>query len=268
MRLRYRLVGAGVLLTLTVGGTVGAAPIYGPTQVGEPVYEVGPVSLVVSQGELWSPTTDEGALDLGAVLRREASDRGDPVQIYDNLLDYSGEFGEVPKITFTEFDFTSGEPLTDQYQADYGDYGGVVFSDGNDIVKQDSLFVQDWWGAVNPGLTTNGLGIMEITFGVQQTHIGLYSPGRLRVELFHSETPDVAIWSSESIGDFGTAGVSDQFFGVAMQPDDHFDIVRLSDPYPGDPSVYIDNLYYEAVPEPGTIVLLGLGALAMIRWRK
>lgn len=249
MRLRHRLVGVGVLLILTVGGAVRGAPIYDPTPAVAPAYELQPVSSDVpetSGDALWLAMTDAGALDLdggGLWGVRDASTDG----ITDRSL-YEAEVGLFPQITFAELG--GSQTLTDQYVAT----SGVDFIDGDDQVIQSSVFPEDWWGVDGDGPPDAHI---TIQFVAPQMHMGVDHPGYLDIDLYDADGG--LVWS----GSFGEPGTG-HFAGVVLA--EEFVRAELRDPFDG--SAFIDTLYYDKIPEPGTLVLLGFGALALVRWKR
>jgi len=128
---------------------------------------------------------------------------------------------------------------------------GVTFADGNDtILTSGSAFPTD-------GSGLNGNGSIELLFTEPQTHIGTDFPGALRFALYNG--PTLLYTSSQ----FGSSGAG-HFGGIVVQ-DGSFDRAILSDPV--DAFVFLDNLHYAVIPEPGTLLLAGLGSVMILARR-
>jgi hypothetical protein len=168
----------------------------------------------------------------------------------DPALYYSA-VGDHDMISFTEAVVSAGDFLSSQYAP-----VGVEFADGTDQVLSNTAFVTD-----NVGVNANG--DVTLVFSAAQTHLGLDFPGDLRIELYDGSVnlADL-VWSSEAVGDFGGSGTG---YFAGLVSDVSFDHVILSDPHDG--YAFIDNLHY-VVPEPGTLGLLAVGAVAAIRRRR
>lgn len=232
------------MLTFGAVGVVSAAriPIYGPTGAEGAAYGIDPINADASRLELLRLMTDEGlSFDPRVVSRGTAGDRG--ATTYTDRSAYEAAVGLLPNIDFTGYPV--GEILGDQYLPE-----GVRFADGNDELLQSSAFVEDTWGV-------DGNGSIDIRFTVPQMHFGVDFPGFVDVRLYDG---DDLVWESE----FGEPGVG-HFAGVVLSGES-FNRVIIADP--ADETAYIDTMYYHLVPEPGTIFLLGVGALSMVRRSK
>jgi hypothetical protein len=161
---------------------------------------------------------------------------------YSSLPEYFTVVGPHQIIYFTEL--AVGTVLSDQYVLQ-----SVTFADGDDVVYSSTHLITD-------GVGVNANGRIDLLFSTPQTHIGVEFPGAIRIEIYNGAT-----LIGTSI-DF--AGSGEGFFGgiVSTEP---FNRAVLLDWADG--TAYIDNLYYE-IPEPGTILLVGLGGLALFRKRR
>lgn len=243
MRPTIYLTCLSVLLASALTGSASAAPVYAPEAVVGPEYDPG-LPAGGSEDALWLSMTDTGAAGLrGGVL---GGARGALVW-YTVRSEYEGAVGLFPQITFAELG--SAQPLTDQYVA----ISGVDFTDGDDEVFQSSLFLEDWWGVAGGASPS---GAITIEFSAPQSHVGFDFAGYLDLEFY---APDGGLVSS---GNFGGPGTG-HFAGVDLSSNGlEFDKVILTDPFDG--TAYIDTLYYHRIPEPGTLLLLGFGALAVV----
>ena len=205
-----------------------------------------------TDAELWQQMTNEGleapeSLDVlrGAGLASAATTYTDPAA-------YEAAVGVFERISFTEPAVLLGDILFEQY-IDVG----VTFADGETTGDGDDDVVMATAGFVVDGVGVNADVSMELNFLAPQTHMGVDFPGDLRVELYAGLD---LVWSSADDGDFGTAGLGN--FGGVVITGATFDRAILTDPV--GQSVFIDDLRYELVPEPGTLMLLGIGGLAML----
>ena len=156
-----------------------------------------------------------------------------------NYTDGSSYFSAAgPQTTVNFTGFVDGTVITNQYSG-----SGITFTDGNDAIQLNPAFVSD-------GIGLDGLGRISISFASLIFEIGVDYPGALRIELFSGAT------SVGTSSNFGGSGAG--FFGGVIS-DVGFDRAVLSDWV--DDFVYVDNIYFgsTAVPEPGSLALLGLG---------
>ncbi len=238
MRPTIYLTCLSVLLASALTGSASAAPTDADTSL---------FGAAVPTDILWRLMANEGAdgSTWDAALR--SSLVAASATTFTDLAAYSSAVGEHDVITFTEDVVNVADILDDQYAP-----VGVSFLDGTDQVLSNTYFVEDNFGAA-------GWGDFTVGFLAPQTHLGVEFPGELRIELYSGEvSPGNLLWS----GDFGGLDTTGNFAGVI--PEDTFDHMVLSDP--GDDYAFIDNLHY-VIPEPGTLTLLGLGALGVIRRR-
>lgn len=134
---------------------------------------------------------------------------------------------------YNTIDFTGFPDATDintQYQAEFG----VVFTDGNDRARFSPFsYPNDGWG-LDGNLTTT------IVFDEPQHWFAADTPGLLSIRLY----------SNGNL--FYTSNIAGEFNGVIS--DTAFDRVQVFDP--GDSNVNMDDMYFGALPAPGTIVIL------------
>lgn len=159
---------------------------------------------------------------------------------------------------FTTLDFTDlgpWEPVApDRYES-----SGVLLTDldGNVGDFNTLTFPLD-----NHGL--EGFCVIEFTFTSPMHAVGLHFPGAVRAWLYSGE--DLIAY----VHDGGGSGVN-HFLGFAS--DLAFDRLVLREPMAMPPSfpchwVDVDNLYFSAVPSPGVLAALALGASLSGRRRR
>lgn len=133
-------------------------------------------------------------------------------------------------------DFTATYPWVGTGNAFYGNFG--VFMTFEDDLTEFSADIWDPSGP--PGPFGGGLGVFVFNDGVE---IGSY------------------------FGEPAWGGIGDQAFDITTDGGMVFDEIRILG-YGFTPTTYADNLSWNTVPEPFTIVFVGLGSLAMLRRRK
>jgi hypothetical protein len=157
---------------------------------------------------------------------------------YTNLATFNSVVGPHPTIGFA--DLPVGTIVTNQYSR-----LGVTFTDGDDTtVMLDS---SDGFGLAGSGIYGQQ-SIITLSFAASINAVGAEFPGALRIDVF-SGTTEVG-----TSANFGFSG--HPFFGGVVS-DTSFDRVVLSDWV--DNTVYIDNLHFGSVPEPGSSVLMLIG---------
>ncbi|MFZ4509296.1 MAG: PEP-CTERM sorting domain-containing protein [Fimbriimonas sp.] len=136
---------------------------------------------------------------------------------------------------------------------------GVTFEADDEAVELAFTFV-DSKGAYS---ASNGL---VVSFATPQYWVGTTFPGGNRFSLY-SGTTLVGVsddFGGTGGGHFGGVWSTQSFDKVVI--DDWFDLQT------GQNNVYIDNLYFSdspaPVPEPASMVALGLGAVALVRRRR
>ena len=161
----------------------------------------------------------------------------------EEWIAWVGEFGVVDFVGFPE-----GTLLFDQY-ADLG----VLFTDGNDTVDVNQLFL-DGFGAFGGAFGDVGL---TMVFDEPQSWIGLDYPGIIQFQLFRQGefVYESSVFRAPR-GGIGFAGL------ISTEP---FDAAVVFDPS-GDTS--IDNVYFGGVPTPMTGTMFGLAAFLRVRRRR
>ncbi|MFO0875061.1 MAG: hypothetical protein U0575_13965 [Phycisphaerales bacterium] len=140
----------------------------------------------------------------------------------------------------TTIDFVLGTPqvLNNQYVG-----MGVVFPDGNDVAFAAATFNLDGWGVQGaPGVP--GAVVAQL---LEAHHaIGFVYHGNIVCKLYAN---DQLVYSSTLFGAQGTDGA---FAGIVSTV--LFDRVVVTDPLDG--QLFVDNMYFDAVPGPTASVLI------------
>ena len=170
-------------------------------------------------------------------------------QVVEDFAMYSAAvLDDYQTITFVGDTGTAGMVLAEQYEGvgvnfppDSGDTilwipGGTVFEDDFGV---------------------NGNGDVEVRFTESQRHLAVDYAGAVKFWLYKG---DSLVYESPALGDSGVG----KFAGVIL--DEVFDRAVIEDPVDG--YAVIDNLYYNVIPEPGTIICLAGGAFAFAASRR
>lgn len=168
---------------------------------------------------------------------------------YTNAVDWQTAVDTYSSISFTSFG--AGTALTNQYAG-----VGVLF-DGNTTITAQAppIFVDGKGIDVNNGSS----GAINITFTHDMTAFATDFPGAAHYDLFEGNT---LVGSSDNYGGSGTG-----FFGGVVSSV-AFNKVAVTDWF--DNVVFVDNIHYSnaVVPEPASMIALGVGLVAVIRRRR
>lgn len=166
-----------------------------------------------------------------------------------NANQWFGAAGAYQLVAFTGF--AEGTQITSQYSS-----MGVQFAFqgdwGNNIQTSSFMYPQDGWGMV-------GNGTITVAFDSPMLAFAVHYPGDMRIG-FYSGASLLHSWGAQATG-------SNLFAGFTS--DVAFDRVVLSSYGPQNLGLFVDNVYFSAVPGPATLVALGLGtALTRSRQRR
>jgi len=146
-------------------------------------------------------------------------------------FDAVAQLGDYDTITFSEL--PAGTIVTTQYQQDFG----VTFSGG----------ISEFWPSQYPNDSYGffAVPLTEIHFDTPHNWFAVDHPDFLIIELYRD---DMLFYTSNPSGSHGIG----DFNGVIS--DISFDEVRIFDP--SDSLVGVDDMYFGAIPAPGTFCML------------
>lgn len=255
-----------LLILACVAGTASAfayVPIYSVNIDSMPTGDVasaGVSSLTAAGGNNAAVVADPTGAGRGQVIKLSA-----PIPRND---DGTGNFRRVSGAIFTWG--TLGGPLDlampgyTQIRVKYdvfvvdGKFQNLYFTNGG----QDANFSQ----TINDG--------RWFRFGGSQTANGTVTAGRWWSVTLEYDKAGAGTRAGSITNGVNTYNVSATGLGLSNDPSAQafyrFNVRTVTDFRPGGPASewYVDNFSVEAVPEPATMAVLGLGALAVIRRRR
>jgi hypothetical protein len=180
-----------------------------------------------------------GAIALVVAFAASAPARGEVLEFTDDS-EWQAAVGDFTTIDFTEH--PPGTIVTDQYEE-----LGILFTEGNDVILDSSVFLNDGFGLWGPAFDD-----VTVEFDAPRHWIAIDFPGAAVIQLYL----DGELFFESRI--FGGSG--EGFFGglVSSEP---FDSAFIFDPTLN--GVAIDDLHFgPPIPAPGALALLGLALLA------
>jgi len=176
--------------------------------------------------------------------------------------------GAAPTLTGGTFIDFEGQAEGDATNL-YAGLGVTFYNGGSFPVIDNSPFTF--------GYTSNsGVGVLSLNAAPAQLGMN-FTSGKSAVEFFFSDTAVLGDYVISAFANGGgllesfvvsaaTAGSSPLYLGFNRAAADIFEVRIL--PNNGSDAFAIDDLRFSAVPEPSSFVLLGLGALGLVAFRR
>jgi hypothetical protein len=183
-------------------------------------------------------------------------------------LTINGGFETGDFTGWTQFPTGAGQQLVTTANPASGMYAGEIYNDvvtSNSLIKQANIGV----GTVTPGM------VIKISFDARGTYA---TPGGVAFAEFFSEIAGGGVSKSEILGGaplalnadanvwkhftYSTTAGSNVTGGVTLQ------LGATNSPDAAGTHIFYDSVSVQAVPEPATMLVLGLGAIAFIRRKR